>query len=333
MHRFRVFAGLLAFLAPLAAAGADDDATADAEAAVLAQGTGREGRLDPTKLAEIRSVLARVRTKLPDLASIRARPPYEIDSLVLVLEEGIDAATLKELERALGSRGAAVSPLGAGLLLLRFDGPRDVPGLLEPYGELPGVARAEPNHLVGDGDEITLIRRGALWHFVFKHGWGDCPSGCIHNHYRYVTYDPRNGSVELVAELPADERPSGSPLWGIPARFSVNAFSSHAAIERAVADERWWVALHAVKVSSFLLTEPKSPMFGEDFEPQGRFEAVRDDVLAHRREAVAELVKALDHGDPDVAAAAHEGLLQNTDRTWGRDAEGRAAWRRWLETR
>jgi hypothetical protein len=50
--------------------------------------------------------------------------------------------------------------------------------------------------------------------FVFKYGWGDCPSGCLHNHYWEVTVRPKQGrggrglisEVEQVVEY-GDELP------------------------------------------------------------------------------------------------------------------------------
>ena len=46
------------------------------EAAILAQGTGEDGRLEPEVLDGIREVLARVRESVPALAAIREKMRY-----------------------------------------------------------------------------------------------------------------------------------------------------------------------------------------------------------------------------------------------------------------
>ncbi|MHC5010695.1 MAG: hypothetical protein ACYTG6_07045 [Planctomycetota bacterium] len=304
------------------------------DAVVLAQGSGERGVLSREAVAEIHAALARVRVRVPAVREIHARPDYELTSLLLKLGPRAQAPEAREALDALHrSQGGRMSRLGPDFWIVRFETPRDIATLVPCYAALPAVEHAEPNTYVGDGDDVTLLRKGSTWHFVFRRGWGDCPSGCIHNEYRYVTLEPASGAVTEVAMLGADEAPEGSPLWGIPARFTVRTFAGWDELVAAAQDERWWVVLHAAKVLGYLLQGPASPMYGEDLVPEGRFARVRDAVVANRHDALTLLVDALDHPDPDVVTAAHQALLANSDRTFGVDAEGRAAWRTWLEAR
>lgn len=63
------------------------------------------------------------------------------------------------------------------------------------YTRLEGVRYAEPNGPGGDGDDISSTQVG---YYTFKHGFGDCPAGCIYEHFWdfYVS----GGSVTLVDE-------------------------------------------------------------------------------------------------------------------------------------
>lgn len=56
------------------------------------------------------------------------------------------------------------------------------------------------------------------WRIVFWHGWGDCPSGCIHTEdYAFYTVDEDgdvyecNEDFERIREVPAGEKISPEP--------------------------------------------------------------------------------------------------------------------------
>lgn len=73
------------------------------------------------------------------------------------------------------------------LVRIDFDGRYHGAHLLHLYYDLSGVARAEPNSLVGDGDDTCLEIEGERHYYVFDHASGDCPSGCIE--HRYVGFE------------------------------------------------------------------------------------------------------------------------------------------------
>lgn len=65
--------------------------------------------------------------------------------------------------------------------------------------ELPEGISADYNFYFGDSGDITYTAFADYDEFVFSHGWGDCPSGCIHRHYWKVTVD-EDCVVSLVEE-------------------------------------------------------------------------------------------------------------------------------------
>ena len=60
------------------------------------------------------------------------------------------------------------------------------------YGEVESVESAQPNHLIGDGDDITA----APPTYDLSHGWGDCPAGCIFR--EGWTFSVENDQVTLL---------------------------------------------------------------------------------------------------------------------------------------
>jgi hypothetical protein len=84
-------------------------------------------------------------------------------------------------------------------LLLMYDQLYNPDGLSSIYAQVAGIAFAQPNYIYGDGSDITSTQVGR---YLFKRGWGDCPSGCYANHY--WDFQVTNGTVTLLAE------------WGTP---------------------------------------------------------------------------------------------------------------------
>ena len=88
----------------------------------------------------------------------------------------------------------------------------------------PQVAKIQKTGtgVIGASTNITTIQRADGWDFVFWEGSGDCPSGCINNHYYYFSAK-KNGSIAQVGEYTrtfnADQNTfdtTGAPMWGIP---------------------------------------------------------------------------------------------------------------------
>jgi hypothetical protein len=94
-----------------------------------------------------------------------------------------------------------------GYVVLHFNEKYHPRRLAEKYEVLPGVRYAEPNRLGGDFSNVypRLTTQGIT--YLFREGWGDCPSGCISNLYWYFDaewhhpvligyWDPQNSPKE-----------------------------------------------------------------------------------------------------------------------------------------
>ena len=105
------------------------------------------------------------------------------------------------------------------------------PGLAQPdqaialaqkqFPQLREIKPTPPNS-IGASSNIWALQQPDGWNLVFWQGDGDCPAGCINNHYWYVSVD-RSGAATMVGEYDRHFVPgtnsmqsSGDPLWGIP---------------------------------------------------------------------------------------------------------------------
>ena len=85
-----------------------------------------------------------------------------------------------------------------------------------------GLNETSPANAIGASSNIWSINQPDGWNLVFWQGDGDCPAGCINNHYWYVSVSS-SGDAMLVGEYvrafdsTANTMQSrGQPLWGIP---------------------------------------------------------------------------------------------------------------------
>ena len=140
-----------------------------------------------------------------------------------------EVPVLDELNDALGVTKIAWNHRSNSLRIF-FGSPLDTFTVAQRYLELDEVQMAHPNRLTGDGSTVLLLQKADQWHFVVRRGWGDCPSGCIHEEFTYFTYDPASGVVTQDGYLSADSPRSGQlALSGIPDRFPLSPFTDFAA--------------------------------------------------------------------------------------------------------
>jgi len=86
---------------------------------------------------------------------------------------------------------------------LTTERPVFVPGLARLFGPLDRVRYAEPNGLVGDGNDLAATREADAVVLAYSVGSGDCPAGCIHRRFwRFRVFDDGR-----VAYLGADGTP------------------------------------------------------------------------------------------------------------------------------
>ncbi|HLG35037.1 MAG TPA: hypothetical protein VI757_09170, partial [Bacteroidia bacterium] len=69
--------------------------------------------------------------------------------------------------------------------------------LTDMFSSIAGVYESLPLGWFGSGDDITDSITSNNVQLTYSYGWGDCPSGCIYNHYwKFIVYP--DCSVEYV---------------------------------------------------------------------------------------------------------------------------------------
>jgi hypothetical protein len=101
------------------------------------------------------------------------------------------------------------------IVVLTFEGRYDFETLGAVYAKLPGVLRAEPSYVGGDGPTICLTPESNTWHYVFDEAGGDCPAGCTdHFYYHFTTSsDGRIEALETSQQVDSDSEPYNPPSW------------------------------------------------------------------------------------------------------------------------
>jgi hypothetical protein len=169
----------------------------------------------PTMVDQIEEDLASIYAIEPYLAKLGARGdwvPGEI--LVKITDDALveyQAGEYHDLDALNATYGLiAERILISSWLHLRFADPYH-PNVLGPiYAAVESVINASANGILGDGDDIIVTEIGR---YTFKHGWGDCPAGCISAHY--WVYTVQGELVQLVAEYGDDFTiASESSSWG-----------------------------------------------------------------------------------------------------------------------
>jgi hypothetical protein len=76
-----------------------------------------------------------------------------------------------------------------GVVLLVFRGRLHPCRLAELYENLPGVWAVSPNYIIGDWSNVYASQTLSGMSYLFRRGWGDCPSGCIYSEFWYFRVD------------------------------------------------------------------------------------------------------------------------------------------------
>jgi hypothetical protein len=135
---------------------------------------------------------------LPDDATwdkIRNGEPNAIDSLNVVFH----ATKLDSLR---------VSNL---LAIISFEGRLHPEKLAEIYAVQAGVIYAEPNGYCCDWDNVYPWEHDGHMTYLFRNGYGDCPSGCIYSDFWY--FRRVDGQTEYVGAYSTEHDPVPPDWW------------------------------------------------------------------------------------------------------------------------
>jgi hypothetical protein len=91
----------------------------------------------------------------------------------------------------------------------------------QKYPELNSIQKM-PRGTIGASTDVIVQDRPGGWNIIFWQGSGDCPAGCINNHYWYVSVE-KSGSVTMAGEFVREfdsasnaVKTRGAPMWGVP---------------------------------------------------------------------------------------------------------------------
>jgi hypothetical protein len=89
------------------------------------------------------------------------------------------------------------------------------------FPEVSEIEASDPT-TIGISQDIYIHPIDPGWKIIFWQGSGDCPSGCLNDHYWYFSVK-KNGEISLSGEFERIFDPfsgdyiiTGEPLWGIP---------------------------------------------------------------------------------------------------------------------
>lgn len=158
----------------------------------------------PTEIyQQIAEDLAGIRAEVPALAEIHPRPieapsslNVELDDAGLaLLEQGAyDAWNCPNALYRVMSLG---QPSSQGVVSLLFRGRYRMLVVRDDYRELEHVVSASTPLAIGGGDDVCIRVEGMRLDYLFDHGSGDCPAGCI-NHNYWGFSSEASGEITLV---------------------------------------------------------------------------------------------------------------------------------------
>jgi hypothetical protein len=119
---------------------------------------------------------------------------------------------------------ACAAPEGPRIMTPTVSIPDAASAIAAVKSQFVKVAQIRPKTAgaIGATTDITALERADGWDLVFWQGSGDCPAGCIDNHYYYFSAK-KDGRVletgEYARIFDADKNTfaiTGAPMWGVP---------------------------------------------------------------------------------------------------------------------
>jgi len=279
--------------------------------------------LDSTMAAEIDSGLDAARSEIDTLQTICARPDYALNDLIVVTDAPWNIAwrqgDLLTGEQYIDSLGVEYDLIKVryhnwshDTFILGFLKPLHMWNLSVLYKNHPDVVYGSPNGNLGDGNNIQYFKKNGILHYAFSRGWGDCPAGCIHRYYWYVTVclSDTGSLVCLEEEKYCDLSVPYIYRWNIPKRYAMTMFESVDSILQTVAHAPdWWVRRHAIEGTWRFFTN-STPWVGEDIGD--RWSELQSELQNQVPAIISTLQAAVNDPDPDVSASAQHALTQIT---------------------
>lgn len=151
--------------------------------------------LAPQSLSQkLAKELKAIRTAYPEVNNVAYTAPWVASELLAkVSDEQLEKIRIKYGE-------VTARPLSGDSQVLKFTKQYNPEVLAKQLTANDMVEYAEPNHIIGGGNDIEYDPIGI---YTFIQGWGDCPSGCIYKHY-WGFFVFGNARVILLKEYGTD---------------------------------------------------------------------------------------------------------------------------------
>ncbi len=158
-----------------------------------------------------------IRAAYPSTVNITARPSWNLQQLIIGLTDSAKTAVMDGSYTAWNGLNSAYGVIqidksllnSYGAVNLTFSGRYNIPLVAAEYAGLTGVRYAEPNGVLGDGNDVCLsIDNGGNHFFIFEAASGDCPSGCTQGVYQGIVV----AEDGVITDLGTWDSTSGLPL-------------------------------------------------------------------------------------------------------------------------
>lgn len=154
-----------------------------------------------TRICEDR---AAIEDAFPKVAGLWVHQKWEVGQIQCRLTETgwaeYLAGGLPALHLLLSQYSCAVRSTYPELRFLKIASARPLHSelLAEIFGELEGVQSSLADYNCCDGSTIDVLDLGDSSRYLYRTAWGDCPSGCINQHFREL--EVVDGVPHLLAE-------------------------------------------------------------------------------------------------------------------------------------
>ncbi len=165
------------------------------EAEMLAMDISGELRAPDAEYERILRDLALIRTAYPELETVIDDTDYLPNQLLVGLVDGQPLDDYYALNECYQLESEEIH---YSFRLLTFCDSLNAPVLAAIYAVLPAVSWADPNHLIGIDDYITIDVIGSTYRYSIDDGFGDCFDGCDCHRFWVIDVD-ESGAVTLIS--------------------------------------------------------------------------------------------------------------------------------------
>jgi len=147
--------------------------------------------------------LRAIRKLYPEMEQITHRPKWEPGALIISPEsESVFRVINESRYGPVKSADFLLKSENSDVYKIEFNKPYHPARLAERLrSDLSIKEETHANLYSGDGDNISYHASAPTYYtYTFKMAWGDCPSGCIFNHYWVYTVAPSQETLTVKFE-------------------------------------------------------------------------------------------------------------------------------------